>query len=82
MQLSQYLKPAAATAWLLWWGFCFSLVPCTLAAHLIAIAAAIFTVQDINIATLPNNAHIERDFKKSSGFGCLTRSQPASVKDS
>ena len=36
------------------------LVPGTFAPHLIAMAAAIFTVQDINMATLPNNAHIQR----------------------
>lgn len=59
MQLSQHLMPAAATA-----GFCsvasaLLCLPCTSPAHLIAMEAAIFTVQDINMATLPNNAHIQ-----------------------
>lgn len=31
-------------------------LPCTPATHLISMAAPIFTVQDINMAMLPNNA--------------------------
>lgn len=71
MQLPPYLKPAAAAAWLLWWGFCSSLVPCTLAPHLIAIAAAIFTVQDINMlhSTIPT---LKGTSKRSRGFACLS----------